>query len=67
MRNRKPQGQVDCRSNRLSLRDSSDWWQLSRTRRDAPDTPSSPVNARFEIERVDRHGVVGYHLYPRGE
>lgn len=57
-----------CRLHRLSLREYGDWRQLSRARRDLrTDTPGGSMTdtARFEIERVDRHGVVGYHLYPR--
>jgi hypothetical protein len=65
MSNTKLEGQVDCRSSRLSLRERSDWRQLSRIRRDAPDTRSNPAGSRFEIERVNCHGVVGYHLYPQ--
>jgi hypothetical protein len=49
----------------LSLRERSDWRQLSRIRRDAPDPRSNPADSRFEIERVNCHGVVGYHLYPQ--
>lgn len=53
------------RTDRLSLREHGDWRQLSRLRREliATASPGPKVRrTRVEIERVDRHGVVGYHL-----
>ena len=56
---------VPCgRSKRLSLREYSDWRRLSCSRLDAGDQAGIDRN-RFEIERVDRHGITGYHLYPK--
>ena len=53
----------DGRANRLSLREVSDWRQLSRTRRSVPDSIALDVE-KFEIERLDVAGIVGYHWYP---
>ncbi len=47
---------------RLSLREHCDWRELSRTRRESVAARQCAPPVRFEIERVNRHGIVGYHL-----
>ncbi|MDH3451784.1 MAG: hypothetical protein OEN20_05135 [Gammaproteobacteria bacterium] len=54
----------ECRSDRLSLREQTDWRQLSRRRREASAPPGAD-ESRFEVERVNRHGIVGVHLLSR--